>query len=255
MIHRRQKKRSRGNERNRRRRKETKRPENGKSQRKTRNANRWVIAALAQLNDSCECCAMFHRRQRSERQRKRKRKNERQPRQRRERQRKQNAKGWRNPESNRCKSLLADCVLWNCAYNTHAHRQLQPDLLLHPDPWSTGGREANGRGSGQEKTRSSRGAEYSGRGRETQRDGGLQRATGVNHSLLFVFCGIVSTTHMHIGSCSRTSSCTLLLGQQEGENRTAEEADKKKREAAEAEKRAAEEAERKGMEESREQQV
>ena len=60
---------------------------------------------------------------------------------------------------------------------------------------------------------------------------------------------------MHIGSGSRTSSCTLLFGQQEAENRTAVEADKKKREAAEAEKRAAEEAERKGMEDSREQQV
>ena len=35
-----------------------------------------------------------------------------------------------------------------------------------------------------------------------QMDGGLQRATGVNHSLLIVFCGIVPTTHMHIGSCS-----------------------------------------------------
>ena len=90
-------------------------------------------------------------------------KNEKQPRQRKEQQRKQNAKAWRTPEINRCKSLLADCVLWNCAYNTHAHRQLQPDLLLHPVPWSAGGREAKGRGSGQEKTRSSRGKEKSGR--------------------------------------------------------------------------------------------
>ena len=57
MIHRGQKKGRRGNERNRRRRKETKRPENGKSKRKTRSANRWIVAALAQLNDSCECCA------------------------------------------------------------------------------------------------------------------------------------------------------------------------------------------------------
>ena len=60
---------------------------------------------------------------------------------------------------------------------------------------------------------------------------------------------------MHIGSCSRTPSCTLLPDQQEAEKRTAEEADKRKRESAEAEKRAAEEAERKGMEDSREQQV
>ena len=60
---------------------------------------------------------------------------------------------------------------------------------------------------------------------------------------------------MHLGSCSRTSSCTLLLDLQEGEKRTTEEADRKKREAAEAKKRAAEEAERKGMEDSREQQV
>ena len=204
MIHRRQKKRRRGNERDRRRRKETKRPEDRKSKRKTRNANRWVIAALAQLNDSCECCAMFHRRQRSELQRKRKRKNERQPRQVRERQRKRKAKGWRTPESNRCKSLLADFLLGNCADNTHAHRQLQPDFFLHPDPCSTGGREANGRGNGQEKTRSSRGREESGRGSGTQRDGVLQGATGVNWSLLIVFCGFVPRTHMHIGSCSPT---------------------------------------------------
>ena len=60
---------------------------------------------------------------------------------------------------------------------------------------------------------------------------------------------------MHIGSCSRTSACTLLPGLQEAEKRTAEEPDKKKREPAEAKKRAAEEAERKGMEDSREQQV
>ena len=73
--------------------------------------------------------------------------------------------------------------------------------------------------------------------------------------MLIVLCGIVPRTHMHIGSCTRTSTCTLLLGPQEAERRTAEEADKKKREAAEAEKRAAEEAERKGMEDSREQQV
>ena len=170
MIHRRQRKRRRGKERNRRRRKETKRPENGKSKRKTRSANRWIIAALAQLNDSCECSALFHRRQRSERQRKRIGRNEKQPRQRRERQRKRSAKGWRTPESNRCKSLLADGALWNRAYNTHAHWQLQPDLLLHPAPWSAGGREANGRGSGQEKTRSSRGKEKSGREGGTQRD-------------------------------------------------------------------------------------
>ena len=70
-----------------------------------------------------------------------------------------------------------------------------------------------------------------------------------------MFCGIVPTTHMHIGSCSRTSTCTLLLGPQEAEKRTAEEADKKKREAAEGKKRAAEEPERKAMEDSREQQV
>ena len=198
---------------------------------------------------------MFHRRQRSERQRKQTRKKQKQPRQRRERQSKRNAKGWMTPESNRCKLILADCVLWNRAYNTHARRQLQPDLLLHPAPWSAGGGEANGRGSGQEKTRSRRGKEKSGRGSATQRDGGLQRATGVNHSLQIVFCGIVPTTHMHIGSCSRTFSCTLLLGPQEAEKRTAEEADKKKREAAEAEKRAAEQAECKGMEDSREQPV
>ena len=60
---------------------------------------------------------------------------------------------------------------------------------------------------------------------------------------------------MHIGSCSGTSSYTLLLGPQEAEKRMAEEADKKKREAAEAKKRAAEEAEGKGIEDSREQQV
>ena len=70
-----------------------------------------------------------------------------------------------------------------------------------------------------------------------------------------MFCGIVPTTHMHIGSCSQPSSCTLLLCPQEAEKRTAEEADKKKREAAEAKKGAAEEAERKGMEDCREQQV
>ena len=73
--------------------------------------------------------------------------------------------------------------------------------------------------------------------------------------MLIVFCGIVPTTHMHIGSCSRPSSCTPFIGPQEAEKQTAEEADKKKREAAEAKKRAAEEAERKGMEDSREQQV
>ena len=73
--------------------------------------------------------------------------------------------------------------------------------------------------------------------------------------MLIVFRGIVPTTHMHIGSCSQTSSCTLLLGQQEAEKRTTEEADKKKQEAAEAKKRAAQEAECKWMEDSREQQV
>ena len=63
------------------------------------------------------------------------------------------------------------------------------------------------------------------------------------------------TTHMHISSCSRTSSCSLLLGRQKAEKRTAEEADRNNCEAAEAKKKAAEEAERKGMEDSREQQV
>ena len=60
---------------------------------------------------------------------------------------------------------------------------------------------------------------------------------------------------MHIGSCSQTSSCSLLIGLQEAEKQMAEEADKEKREAAEAKKRAAEGAERKGMEDSREQEV
>ena len=122
-------------------------------------------------------------------------------------------------------------------------------------PCYTGEREANGRGSGQEKTRSSRGREGSGRGSGTQREGRLQNVTGVNHSLLIVFCGFVPTTHMHIGSCSRNSSCSLLLGMQEAGKRTAEEAEKKKREAVEAKKGAAEEAKRKGTEDSREQQM